>query len=135
VGALSRTTQNEAPKPLTPVELELMHVVWRVGEVSVADVLAALPPERPLAYTSVSTVLRILEQKGVVRSRKEGRGHLYSALLPREVYERQSVRHLVDTVFEGTPSSLVARLVEELPLSPEELARMRDLLGKKGGKP
>lgn len=131
---MSGSSQNEAPKPLTPVELELMQVVWRLGEVSVADVLAALPPERPLAYTSVSTVLRILEQKGVVGSRKEGRGHLYSALLTREVYERRSVRHLVDTVFEGTPSSLVARLVEELPLSPEELARIRALLGRKGSR-
>ncbi len=124
----------EEPRTLTPVELELMHIVWRLGEVSVADVLAALPPERKLAYTSVSTVLRILEQKGVVGSRKEGRGHLYSARLPREAYEVQSVRHLVDTVFEGTPSALVARLVEAVPLSPEEREQLRRLLGGKGGK-
>ncbi len=125
----------EAPRPLTPVELELMQLVWRLGEVSVADVLAALPPERALAYTSVSTVLRILEQKGVVRSRKQGRGHLYSAVLPREAYEAQSVRHLVDTLFEGTPSALVARLVEAVPLAPEEVEQIRKLLKAKGGKP
>ncbi len=129
---MSRSSQGEAPRPLTPVELELMHIVWRKGEVSVADVLEALPPERKLAYTSVSTVLRILEQKGVVRSRKVGRGHLYSALLPREAYEAQSVRHLVETVFEGTPSALVERLVEAVPLSPEEVEQLRELLGKKG---
>lgn len=63
----------EESKPLTPVELELMQLVWKLGEVSVADVLAALPPERKLAYTSVSTVLRILEQKGVVQI---GRAHV-----------------------------------------------------------
>jgi predicted transcriptional regulator len=120
---------------LTPVELELMQFVWKQGEVSVADVLAALPPERALAYTSVSTVLRILEQKGVVRSRKQGRGHLYSAVLPRETYEAQSVRHLVDTLFEGTPSALVARLVEALPLAPDEVEQIRKLLKAKGGKP
>lgn len=125
----------EAPRPLTPVELELMQLVWKQGEVSVADVLAALPPERALAYTSVSTVLRILEQKGVVRSRKQGRGHLYSAVLPREAYEAQSVRHLVDTLFEGTPSALVARLVEALPLAPDEVEQIRKLLKAKGGKP
>lgn len=125
----------EAPRTLTPVELELMHIVWREGEVSVADVLAALPPERKLAYTSVSTVLRILEQKGVVGSRKEGRGHLYSALLPREAYEVQSVRHLVETVFDGTASALVARLVEAVPLTPEEADQIRQLLAKKGPKP
>lgn len=125
----------EAPRPLTPVELELMQLVWRLGEVSVADVLAALPPERALAYTSVSTVLRILEQKGVVQSRKQGRGHLYSAVLPREAYEAQSVRHLVDTLFEGTPSALVARLVEAVPLAPEEVEQIRKLLKAKGDKP
>ena len=101
---MAKAPQSEAPKPLTPVELELMQIVWRQGEVSVADVLKALPPERKLAYTSVSTVMRILEQKGVLQSRKVGRGHLYSALLPREAYELQSVRHLVETMFDGTPS-------------------------------
>jgi predicted transcriptional regulator len=128
---MTRSSQGEAPKPLTPVELELMHIVWRQGEVSVADVLEALPPERKLAYTSVSTVLRILEQKGVLQSRKVGRGHLYSALLPREAYEVQSVRHLVETVFDGTPSALVERLVEAVPLSPEEVEQLRALLDKK----
>src|SRR5262245_44483026 len=108
-----------------------MHIVWKQGEVSVADVLEALPPERKLAYTSVSTVLRILEQKGVLGSRKVGRGHLYSALLPREAYEAHSVRHLVETVFEGTPSALVERLVEAVPLSPEEAAQIRKLLDSK----
>lgn len=131
---MSRSSRNEEPKPLTPVELELMQIVWRKGEVSVADVLEALPEERKLAYTSVSTVLRILEQKGVVGSRKVGRGHLYSALLPREAYEVQSVRHLVETVFDGTPSALVERLVEAVPLSPEEVEQIRQLLGKKGHK-
>lgn len=131
---MAKAPQNEAPKPLTPVELELMQIVWRQGEVSVADVLEALPPERKLAYTSVSTVLRILEQKGVLQSRKVGRGHLYSALLPREAYEVQSVRHLVETVFEGTPSQLVERLVEAVPLSPEEVAQIRKLLDKKRSK-
>ncbi len=132
---MSKPPQPEESKPLTPVELELMHIVWRKGEVSVADVLEALPPERKLAYTSVSTVLRILEQKEVLRSRKVGRGHLYSALLPREAYEVQSVRHLVETVFDGTPSALVERLVEAVPLSPEEVEQLRALLSKKGPKP
>ncbi|MCY1078370.1 BlaI/MecI/CopY family transcriptional regulator [Archangium lansingense] len=131
---MTKSSQSPESKPLTPVELELMHIVWRKGEVSVADVQEALPPERKLAYTSVSTVLRILEQKGVLQSRKVGRGHLYSALLPREAYEVQSVRHLVETVFDGTPSALVERLVEAVPLSPEEVEQLRALLNKKGPK-
>jgi predicted transcriptional regulator len=132
---VARSSEPEAPRPLTPVELELMQLVWKLGEVSVADVLAALPPERKLAYTSVSTVLRILEQKGVVQSRKEGRGHLYSALLKREDYEAHSVRHLVETMFDGTPSALVARLVEAVPLAPDDVEEIRRILGRKGKKP
>jgi len=132
---MSRSPPGEAGKPLTPVELELMQIVWKLGEVSVADVLAALPAERKLAYTSVSTVLRILEQKGVVRSRKVGRGHVYSALLAREDYEARSVRHLVETVFAGTASALVERLVEAVPLSAEEVEQLRKLLGQKKGEP
>lgn len=132
---MSKSTRGEELRPLTPVELELMHIVWKQGEVSVADVQAALPAERQLAYTSVSTVLRILEQKDVVKSRKVGRGHLYSARVPREEYEAHSVRHLVDTVFDGTASALVARLVEAVPLSPDEVEQLRKLLGRKGSKP
>jgi len=132
---VAKSSEPEAPRSLTPVELELMQLVWKLGEVSVADVLAALPPERKLAYTSVSTVLRILEQKGVVRSRKEGRGHLYSAILKREDYETHSVRHLVETMFDGTPSALVARLVEAVPLAPDDVEEIRRILGRKGKKP
>ena len=131
---MSKPSAPPEARPLTPVELELMQHVWRLGEASVADVLAALPAERQLAYTSVSTVLRILEQKGVVRSRKVGRGHLFAAQLPREAYEAQTVRHLVDTLFEGEPGALVARLVEAVPLAPEDVKALRKLLESKGGR-
>ena len=116
------------PRLLTPTELEIMHVLWRLGESSVAGVQAALAPERPLAYTSVSTMLRILEQKGVVASRKEGRGHAYRPLVPREEYEAVSLRHLVGTVFDGTPVNLVQRLVQDGDLTPDELAAIRRLI-------
>lgn len=120
----------EGERLLTEVELELMHIVWRLGESSVADVLGALPPERPLAYTSVSTILRILEQKGVVSSRKEGRGHIYLPVLTRERYEATSLRHLVKTLFDGTPERLVRRLIEDEGISPGELDSLKKLLDK-----
>jgi len=128
---MSKAEKPAEPRPLTPVELELMHIVWRLQEASVADVLAALPKERTLAYTSVSTVMRILEQKDVLKSRKVGRGHVYAPRFTREAYEAQSVKHLMETVFDGEPSALVARLVEAVPLAPEELEQIRRLLGKK----
>ena len=70
-------------KLLTEVELELMTALWKLGEGSVADVLETLPKERKLAYTSVSTILRILEQKKVLKARKEGRGHVYVPMLEK----------------------------------------------------
>ena len=62
----------------------MMNVIWRIGPCSVSQILEALPPERPLAYTSVSTIVRILEQKQFVVSQKEGRGHLYKAALAKD---------------------------------------------------
>ena len=71
-------------KMLTEVELELMTILWSLSEGSVADVIERLPKNRNLAYTSVSTILRILEQKGTLKARKEGRGHIYMPLVSKE---------------------------------------------------
>ena len=117
---------------LTAVELEMMNVIWRVGPCSVAQVREQLLPQRALAYTSISTIVRILEQKGYVSSRKQGRGHLYSAAVSKQVYQARSLKQLVSTVFEDTPSILVRRLLETGSLTSDELAQIKALLrGKK----
>ena len=118
-------------KLLTEVELELMSIIWKRGEAAVNDVLESLPEGRHLAYTSVSTILRILEQKEVLKSRKEGRGHVYVPLLRKEDYEAKTVRHVVDKVFDGTPVSLVRQLLSTVALSESELGELRKLLEKK----
>src|SRR5688572_544548 len=123
------TEHQGAPgKPLTEVELELMSIIWRLGGGSVNDVLAALPPERPLAYTSVSTILRILEQKGVLSSEKVGRGHRYMPLMNRASYEAFAVTDVVGRVFDGQPLALVRRLVDAARLSRKDLAALKALL-------
>jgi predicted transcriptional regulator len=106
-----------------------MTILWRLGEGTVNDVIAGLPAERPLAYTSVSTVLRILEKKGFLGSRKQGRGHVYVPRLDKATYESFSVRDLITRVFDGTPSALVRCLVEEA-LSPEDLEALRVALDR-----
>ena len=121
-------------KLLTETELELMHILWRLGEGSVHDVLAALPEDRPLAYTSVSTMLRILEQKEMVSARKQGRGHRYSPTMSREDYEATSVNHLLDNLFEGAPLALVARLLESRDLTNDELDELRGLLDERSAR-
>ena len=121
-----------APKALTAVELEMMNVIWRLGPCSVAQVIERLLPQRELAYTSVSTIVRILEQKGFVAGRKEGRGHLYEPIVSKEAYQAQSLQHLVSNVFDGAPSMLVQRLLDSGSLTPKELAQIRALLRNKG---
>src|SRR5687767_8274781 len=108
---MARDKGAAAPRLLTATELEIMTVLWRLGESTAAGVQEALAPRRRLAYTSVSTMLRILEQKGVVASRKEGRGHVYVPRVAKQEYESVSVRHLVGSVFDGAPVALVQRLV------------------------
>jgi predicted transcriptional regulator len=119
---------NDPEKLLTDVELELMTILWKIKEGSVADVMNHLSPERDLAYTSVSTMLRILEQKKIVKNRKEGKGHIYIPVIQKDQYEIKAVKHVVDKVFEGTPSLLVKQLLGSGKLSETELAEIRSLL-------
>lgn len=134
--------KKRAPKPasrlLTEVELEVMNLVWKLAKdgdaPTVADVIEALPPERKLAYTSVSTMLRILETKGVVEARKVGRGHAYAPKVEKAEYEAKSLQHLVDKVFGGAPSSLVRCLLQQENLSGEERASIEQLLKGKAAR-
>ena len=119
-------------KSLTVTELEMMNVIWRIGPCSVLQVVEQLRPERELAYTSVSTIVRILEQKGYVISSKEGRGHLYEAAISKEDYQRSTVQRMVTSVFDNTPALLVRRLLDTESLSSDDLAQIRALLRKKG---
>jgi predicted transcriptional regulator len=132
---MKRSTRNSRGhrKPLTATELEMMNVIWRIGPCSVAQVLEQLSPTRGLAYTSVSTIVRILEQKEYVTSEKAGRGHLYSAAVAKEDYQAISLRHLMDNVFEGAPTLMVKRLLDSNALTEEELSQIKSLLRRKGG--
>ena len=120
-----------AVKLLTDVELELITPLWQLGEGTVHDVLERLPSARRLAYTSVSTVLRILVGKGVLAIRKEGRGHVYVPRISKAAYEAASLRHMVHRVFDGAPDALVRRLLETEELDEQKLAAIRAVLRKR----
>jgi predicted transcriptional regulator len=122
------------PEPgtqLTEVELELMLILWAAGEGTVHDVLAALPASRTMAYTSASTIIRILEKKGFVANRKEGKTHVYYPLLNRDEYEAATLGHVIGKLFNNTPAALVARLVDSQQLSKAEIAEIRALLDRR----
>jgi len=116
-------------KMLTEAELELMAVLWKLGEGSVAEVIGQLPKGRSQAYTTISTILRILEQKGAVSTRKEGRGHVYIPTLRREEYEARTIKHVVERVFEGAPVALARQLLQTEQLSESELSELKELIG------
>ena len=116
---------------LTDAELRLMDVVWEKGEATVSEVADALPRETGLAYNTVLTTLRILEEKGFLRhtKAKEGRAFVYQAVVGRDQASRTAVRHLVSRFFRNSPELLVLNLLEDEELSGKELRRIRALLG------
>lgn len=129
---MAREPTHDASKLLTETELSIMSLLWRLGGGSVQEVLQALPPDRPLARTSVSTMLRILEAKRFVASAQDGRAHRYAPQISKADYEARSVEHLVSGVFEGSAATLLRRLIDTQDLDREELESVRALLKKKG---
>jgi len=105
-----------------------MNELWALGEGSVRDVLGRLPVERNLAYTSGATILRILQQKGFVDSRKEGKTLVYTPLLEKNKYQSHSLQNLSRTLFDDTPASLVAHLVGDTRLTALDLEHIRALV-------
>ncbi|WP_146345761.1 BlaI/MecI/CopY family transcriptional regulator [Phaeobacter marinintestinus] len=116
---------------LTEVELEFMTELWALGEGTVRDVLNNLPDDRNLAYTSGATILRILEQKDFATSRKEGKSHVYRPTLSKDTYQTRSLKDLSMKLFDDTPASLVARLVDDDELTEEALGQIRALVDRR----
>lgn len=116
---------------LTARELDVMNALWDRGPSTVAEVRRALEDE--LAYTTVLTVLRILEDKGYVGHETEGRAHRYAPLVERTAARDSALRRLTRRLFSGSPELLLTRLVEDEAITDEDLRRMRDLLAERIG--
>ena len=114
------------PIAFTDRELDVMNVLWDTGSATVAEVRERLSDD--LAYTTVLTVLRTLDQKGYVAHIGEGRAHRYRPLVKRAAAGRSALRRLVEKVFDGSPELLLTQLVSDKNLSDEELRRLRKLL-------
>ncbi|QHQ35858.1 BlaI/MecI/CopY family transcriptional regulator [Algicella marina] len=116
---------------LTEVELEFMSHLWALEQASVRELLGQLPEERSLAYTSAATIMRILEEKGFVKSRRDGKTFIYTPTVEKDDYQSRSLRDLSRKLFDGTPASLVARLVDDEGLSVEALEEIRAMVDRK----
>jgi BlaI family transcriptional regulator, penicillinase repressor len=112
----------------TARELDVMAVLWERGSGTVAEVRASLTDD--LAYTTVLTILRIMEEKGMLRHEGEGRAHRYYPLVERKTAGKSALGRLIDKVFGGSPEMLVTQMVSDRGLSEAELKRLRKLLDK-----
>ena len=110
---------------LTQAELRLMKVLWARGESSVAEMVAATAEESPLAYTSVLTTIRILEQKGYVTHRQEGRAFYYSACVAELEASRSEVRHVLQRFFGNSRERLLLSLLGDEEVTSDELRRLK----------
>ncbi len=115
---------------LTQAELRLMKVLWVRGESSVAEMAAACADDAPLAYTSVLTTIRILEQKGYVTHRQEGRAFYYSASVAEHEASRSEVRHVLQRFFGNSRERLLLSLLGDDEMSPEELRRLKEAIAR-----
>jgi predicted transcriptional regulator len=118
---------------LTPLELEIMKVLWETGPASVQAVQEKLPADRQLAYNTVQTMLNVLHRKGKVRRDTQGRAFVYEPVVSRVQAASQAVGDLVQRMFDGSPESLVLSLVEARQLTPETLARLSAMLDEGDG--
>ena len=113
----------------TARELDVMNTLWDQGPATVAEVRKALDDH--LAYTTVLTVLRILEDKGFVAHDMDGRAHRYRPLVEKSAAGGSALRRLTRRLFSGSPELLLTRLVEDEDVSDDDLRRMRDLLERR----
>lgn len=116
---------------LTPLELEIMHVLWDTAPANVQTVQQQL--KRELAYTTVQTMLNILQRKGKVKRTLKDRAYFYKPVVSRSQVVGQHMSDIVERLFGGSAENLVMSLVETKHLTPEKLARLRKLLDEESG--
>lgn len=110
---------------LTEAELRLMKILWERGESAVGELVSSMPLGSELAYNSVLTTIRILEQKGYVRHRQEGRAFVYSPCIAEQEAGRFEVRHMLQRFFGNSREKLLLSLLGDDEVTPEELERLR----------
>jgi len=113
---------------LTEAELRLMKILWRRGESAVNDLVAAMPDGEPLAYNSVLTTIRILEQKGYVDHRQEGRAFIYRPVVAEQEASRSEVKHVLSRFFGNSREQLLLSVLGDGEISREELERLRTVI-------
>ena len=113
---------------LTDAEARVMAVLWQRSTATVADVVAALKKKRDVSYSTVQTILRILEEKGYVAHEKIGRAFIYRPRVDERQARRRALRHLMSRLFNGSPSLLVLNVLEDEQIDRDELTRLKKVI-------
>jgi predicted transcriptional regulator len=113
---------------LTDAEADVMAVLWRLRRASVGEVVAGLKKTRAVTYSTIQTILRILETKGYVTHDKVARAFIYEPVVDERQARRRALRHLVRRLFEGSPSLLVLNVLEDEEIDAAEREQLRKLI-------
>jgi predicted transcriptional regulator len=117
---------------LTDVEARIMTVLWDKERATVGEVVSVLKSKYTAAYSTIQTILRILEAKGYVKHEKSGRAFIYRAVIDQRQARRHALSHLVTRLFDNSPSLLVLNVLEDDQIDPAELEQLRKLIHDKG---
>lgn len=117
-------------KQLTKAEEEIMHYLWQLKKAFVKDILAEMPEPKP-AYNTVSTIIRLLEQKGFVAYEAFGKTHRYYPVIPKEEYSKMNLNHMVKNYFGGSYKQLVSFFLKEENLSIKEIEAIKNIVESK----
>ena len=113
---------------LTPQELAIMKVVWRLDRATVRGVYEALRKTRSIAYTTVMTMMNVLEDKGYLQKESDGRAHVYTPTKPRQQVVGAMVRDFIDRVFDGASSSLLLHLAKDSKLTDRQRKAVQKII-------
>jgi BlaI family penicillinase repressor len=116
---------------LGDLQLKIMKVLWQRGECMVSDVYADISKERDLAYTTIATMLRKMEARGLVSHRADGRTFIYRAAIDEHAVTSNMSDHLIDRLFEGSLTDLVCHLLETREVSRDELAKIEKVIAQR----
>jgi len=117
-------------RAMSPAETEILRLVWQLEQATVQGICDALPTKRRIAYKTVQTLLRRLEEKGYIRHRIEGKAYLFSPAIERKAVVKRTVLDFLDRLFGGDPGPLMQFLAEDGHIDAKDIDRLRDLIEK-----
>ena len=118
-------------RAVSPAETEILRLVWQLEEATVLQICDMLPPKRKIAYKTVQTLLRRLENKGYLKHRIRGKAHVFFPAVKREAVVKRTVLDFLDRLFGGDPKPLMQFLAEDGKIDAEDISRLRRLTEKK----